>query len=117
MKSTIKLFLAVVFVVMFVPSAHAQSDNGGYTGPDMQSGSEPCAGTMDPDTCMFADSSKSWGGQYYYCSAQWSKGGTCADVQYKNGGVPTCVNVTYQAHCACDTAKNPPTYGMCTIVR
>ncbi len=111
MKTVLRILFVLAILVMVVPAASAQLAPADYTGPDNQNGTEPCAGTMNPDDCMFGVSSTS--GVLYYCAAKGSWNQSCADL-VTVGGTPVCANVKYEAHCQCDTSKSPATSGFCT---
>ncbi len=114
MKTAIRLTLLAAFVCLLTPTfAYAQFDNGGYTGADTQTTSDPCPGAMTPDQCMgFAPMpDPTLSGNYYFCQAKGSVGGTCASTAYDANNRVVCVTVKLAAACQCTNGKAT---GMCT---
>lgn len=117
-RTRLSILALLALLVLAIPTyAHAQVLGGGdgdtSTGPDNQNSAGACDGTMNPDECMWSP----MGGQtgnYYYCAAKGSWGGSCIDWIQKAGTTQWyCANVKYQAHCVCDATKKTAT-GMCT---
>ncbi len=114
MKTSLRLSLLAASLCLLMPTfAYAQFDNGGYTGADTQTYSDPCPGALTPDQCMgFAPTpDPAISGTYYYCSAKGSWGGTCAIATTDEYNRPACGAGKVSGGCQC---KNGTTTGMCT---
>ena len=115
MKAVLLSGAALVLLLSFAPSARAQvlgdDDSDVFNTVGISDG---CAGTMNPDECMWSGSGA--GGDYTTCMAM--KEQRCQDavqsLKYPNR--KTCAGVQYNAACYCD-GGTLATKGFCTYMR
>jgi hypothetical protein len=111
-----RVFVRVLFVLALLlnaTSAFAQFDGDGVDNKDGLS--DGCGATMNVDQCMWGDGADSTAsGQYYYCAASGSFGGTCIAAMTDNStGIVYCQRVSRSAKCQCDDVTHKVS-GTCT---
>ncbi len=108
---TIRLFIVITILTTLAGAVPAfatllQANNQNVT--------DPCAGALTADQCMWSPMGAPAGGGYASCTASASQGQTCQAQLTNSWGDLECAGVYRSAYCSCNAAGAT---GSCSYVR